>query len=118
MDVGEFAPTVWEPSSPFPIGGPWLLRAQFRPAGIDARYGYGLTTKERTDRSAKRKDTSTAKNTLADLTGDNVDRRSYGSWLTQITTGAHRLRKTGGTALLFTDGRQLPVPTEAVRAAG
>lgn len=52
------------------------------------RDGYGRTAKERTDRSAKRKHASAAKKTLADLTGENVDRRSYGSWLTQITTGA------------------------------
>ena len=47
-----------------------------------------------------------------------MDQRSYGFWLTQIMTEAHRLTKTGGTALLFTDWRQLPTTTDAIQAAG
>ncbi|MFE5162971.1 DNA-methyltransferase [Streptomyces sp. NPDC056697] len=79
----------------------------------------GRTAKERTSRSAKQKYTSAdAKNDLADFTGENMDQRSYGFWLTQIMTEAHRLTKTGGTALLFTDWRQLPVTTDAIQAAG
>ncbi len=79
----------------------------------------GRTAKERTTRSAKQKYTSAgAKNDLADFTGENMDQRSYGFWLTQIMTEAHRLTKTGGTALLFTDWRQLPTTTDAIQAAG
>ncbi|MFF0700098.1 DNA-methyltransferase [Streptomyces tendae] len=79
----------------------------------------GRTAKERTARSAKQKYTSAdAKNDLADFTGENMDQRSYGFWLTQIMTEAHRLTKTGGTALLFTDWRQLPTTTDAIQAAG
>ncbi|MFF7899701.1 DNA-methyltransferase [Streptomyces sp. NPDC088817] len=79
----------------------------------------GRTAKERTSRSAKQKYTSAdAKHTLPDFTGENMDQRSYGFWLTQIMTEAHRLTKTGGTALLFTDWRQLPITTDAIQAAG
>ncbi|MEU3091339.1 DNA-methyltransferase [Streptomyces massasporeus] len=79
----------------------------------------GRTAKERTTRSAKQKYTSAdAKNDLADFTGENMDQRSYGFWLTQIMTEAHRLTRTGGTALLFTDWRQLPTTTDAIQAAG
>ncbi|MEU7205619.1 site-specific DNA-methyltransferase [Streptomyces sp. NPDC045470] len=79
----------------------------------------GRTAKERTSRSAKQKYTSAdATHTLGDFTGENMDQRSYGFWLTQIMTQAHRLTRTGGTALLFTDWRQLPVTTDAIQAAG
>ncbi|MFI0107998.1 DNA-methyltransferase [Streptomyces parvus] len=79
----------------------------------------GRTAKERTTRSAKQKYTSAdAKNDLADFTGENMDQRSYTLWLTQIMTEAHRLTKVGGSALLFTDWRQLPATTDAFQAAG
>lgn len=79
----------------------------------------GRTAKERTTRSAKQKYTSAdATHALADFTGENMDQRSYGFWLTQIMTESHRLTKDGGTALLFTDWRQLPVTTDAIQAAG
>ncbi|MER6952497.1 site-specific DNA-methyltransferase [Streptomyces sp. NPDC000618] len=79
----------------------------------------GRTAKERTSRSAKQKYTSAdAGHNLPDFTGENMDQRSYGFWLTQIMTEAHRLTKTGGTALLFTDWRQLPTTTDAIQAAG
>lgn len=77
----------------------------------------GRTAKERTSRSAKQKYTSGSKK-LADFTGENMDQRSYGYWLTQIMTEAHRLTKSGGTSLLFTDWRQLPTTTDAMQAAG
>lgn len=79
----------------------------------------GRTAKERTSRSARQKYTSTdAKHTLPDFTGENMDQRSYTFWLTQIMTEAHRATKSGGTALLFTDWRQLPATTDAFQAAG
>ncbi|MEU9397775.1 site-specific DNA-methyltransferase [Streptomyces sp. NPDC048324] len=79
----------------------------------------GRTAKERTSRSAKEKYTSAdAGHGLADFTGENMDQRSYGFWLTQIMTEAQRLTKSGGTALLFTDWRQLPITTDAIQAAG
>ncbi|MDQ1012094.1 site-specific DNA-methyltransferase (adenine-specific) [Streptomyces sp. V4I23] len=79
----------------------------------------GRTAKERTTRSAKQKYTSAdAQHALPDFTGENMDQRSYGFWLTQIMTEAHRLTRTGGTALLFTDWRQLPITTDAIQAAG
>lgn len=78
----------------------------------------GRTAKERTSRTARQKYTSAdAGHTLPDFTGENMDQRSYGFWLTQIMTEAHRLTRVGGTALLFTDWRQLPVTTDAIQAA-
>ncbi|MFJ7528011.1 DNA-methyltransferase [Streptomyces griseus] len=79
----------------------------------------GRTAKERTSRSAKAKYASVdAKRELPDFEGENMDQRSYGFWLTQNMTEAHRLTRTGGTALLFTDWRQLPITTDAIQAAG
>ncbi|WP_165983962.1 site-specific DNA-methyltransferase [Streptomyces sp. YIM 98790] len=79
----------------------------------------GRTAKERTSRTARAKYTSAdAGHQLPDFTGENMDQRSYGFWLTQILTEAQRLTKPGGTALLFTDWRQLPVTTDALQAAG
>ncbi|MFJ4338632.1 DNA-methyltransferase [Streptomyces sp. NPDC088915] len=79
----------------------------------------GRTAQERTSRSARQKYVSAdAKHALPDFTGENMDQRSYTLWLTQIMTEAHRATKTGGTALLFTDWRQLPATTDALQAAG
>ncbi|WP_129838089.1 site-specific DNA-methyltransferase [Streptomyces sp. RFCAC02] len=79
----------------------------------------GRTAMERTSRSARQKYSSAeAKHRLPDFTGENMDQRSYGFWLTQIMTEAHRLTRDGGTALLFSDWRQLPVTTDAIQAAG
>ncbi|MEU2231246.1 DNA-methyltransferase [Streptomyces vietnamensis] len=79
----------------------------------------GRTAQERTSRSARQKYVSAdAQHTLPDFTGENMDQRSYTLWLTQIMTEAHRATKTGGTALLFTDWRQLPATTDALQAAG
>ncbi|MEU6312294.1 site-specific DNA-methyltransferase [Streptomyces sp. NPDC047014] len=79
----------------------------------------GRTAKERTSRSARQKYVSAnAQHSLPDFAGETMDQRSYTLWLTQIMTEAHRLTKTGGTALLFTDWRQLPATTDALQAAG
>lgn len=79
----------------------------------------GRTAKERTSRTSRQKYTSAdAGHSLPDFTGENMDQRSYGFWLTQIMTEAQRLTKVGGTALLFTDWRQLPTTTDALQAAG
>ncbi|MEV3857597.1 site-specific DNA-methyltransferase [Streptomyces sp. NPDC050095] len=79
----------------------------------------GRTAKERTSRSARQKYTSAgAAHTLPDFVGENMDQRSYSFWLTQIMTESYRLTKPGGTALLFSDWRQLPTTTDAIQAAG
>lgn len=79
----------------------------------------GRTAKERTSRTARQKYTSAdAGHALPDFTGENMDQRSYGFWLTQIMTEAQRATRPGGTALLFTDWRQLPITTDAIQAAG
>lgn len=79
----------------------------------------GRTAKERTSRTSRQKYTSAdAGHALPDFTGENMDQRSYGFWLTQIMTEAQRATRPGGTALLFTDWRQLPITTDAIQAAG
>lgn len=79
----------------------------------------GRTAKERTSRTARQKYVSAdAQHALPNFTGENMDQRSYTRWLTQIMTEAHRATKSGGTALLFTDWRQLPATTDALQAAG
>ncbi|TDC72616.1 DNA-methyltransferase [Streptomyces hainanensis] len=79
----------------------------------------GRTAAERTGRTARAKYTSAdAQHDLADFDGENKDQRSYGYWLTLNLTQAYRITKSSGTALIFTDWRQLPVTTDAFQAAG
>ncbi|MFF4285652.1 DNA-methyltransferase [Streptomyces sp. NPDC001633] len=76
----------------------------------------GRTAKERTSRTAKQK-YSSAKD-LADFAGENMDQRSYGFFLTQNLTEAYRICRPSGSALIFTDWRQLPITSDALQAAG
>ncbi|MGX1759893.1 DNA-methyltransferase [Streptomyces lydicus] len=76
----------------------------------------GRTAKERTSRTAKQK-YSSAKD-LADFAGENMDQRSYGFFLTQNLTEAYRITRDSGSALIFTDWRQLPITSDALQAAG
>ncbi|MFF4650547.1 DNA-methyltransferase [Streptomyces sp. NPDC001380] len=79
----------------------------------------GRTSVERTARTARAKYTSgDPAHTLADFPGDKRDQRSYGYWLTLLLTEAHRATVESGTALVFTDWRQLPVTSDALQAAG
>jgi site-specific DNA-methyltransferase (adenine-specific) len=53
-----------------------------------------------------------------DFTGDNRDQRAYGYWCALWLGECLRVTRTGGTCLLFTDWRQLPVTTDALQAGG
>ncbi|MBU6533208.1 DNA-methyltransferase [Streptomyces mayonensis] len=79
----------------------------------------GRTSGERTGRSARAKYTSAdADHDLANFPGENRDQRSYGFWLTLLLTESYRATVESGTALVFTDWRQLPTTTDALQAAG
>lgn len=79
----------------------------------------GRTAKERASRSVKQKYTSAdAQHALPDFTGEDMDQRPHGFWLTHIMTEAHRLTKPGGTALLFTTWCQMPTTTDVLQTAG
>jgi site-specific DNA-methyltransferase (adenine-specific) len=55
---------------------------------------------------------------LAAFAGDNRDQRAYGYWCSLWLGECLRVTKPGGTCLLFTDWRQLPVTTDALQAGG
>lgn len=57
-------------------------------------------------------------NQLAVFAGDNRDQRAYGYWCALWLAECLRVTKPGGTCLLFTDWRQLPVTTDALQAGG
>ncbi|MFE5022975.1 DNA-methyltransferase [Streptomyces sp. NPDC056656] len=79
----------------------------------------GRTSCDRTGRSARVKYTSAeAEHDLANFPGENRDQRSYGVWLTSLLTESYRATVESGTALVFTDYRQLPTTTDALQAAG
>lgn len=79
----------------------------------------GRTSSERTGRSARAKYTSAdAEHDLVNFPGENRDQRSYGFWLTLLLTESYRATVESGSALVFTDWRQLPTTTDALQAAG
>ncbi|MEU4200792.1 site-specific DNA-methyltransferase [Streptomyces sp. NPDC026294] len=79
----------------------------------------GRTSGERTGRTARAKYTAAdAEHNLANFPGENRDQRSYGFWLTLLLTESYRATVESGTALIFTDWRQLPTTTDALQAAG
>lgn len=79
----------------------------------------GRTSCERTGRTAKAKYTAVeSRHQLANFPGENRDQRSYGYWLSLLLTEAYRATVESGTALVFTDWRQLPTTTDALQAAG
>jgi site-specific DNA-methyltransferase (adenine-specific) len=57
-------------------------------------------------------------NELAAFAGDTRDQRAYGYWCTLWLSECLRVTKPGGTCLLFTDWRQLPITTDALQAGG
>lgn len=79
----------------------------------------GRTMTERSTSTARAKYVSgDARHQLADFVGDNRDQRSYTYWLTLILAECHRATMIGGSALVFTDWRQLPATSDALQAAG
>lgn len=53
-----------------------------------------------------------------DFAGDNRDQRGYLQWCTLWLDEALRITRPGGSLLMFTDWRQLPVSTDAVQCGG
>jgi site-specific DNA-methyltransferase (adenine-specific) len=61
---------------------------------------------------------SVSGNALSAFSGDNRDQRAYGYWCALWLGECLRVTRPGGTCLLFTDWRQLPVTTDALQAGG
>lgn len=61
---------------------------------------------------------SASGNALAAFAGDTRDQRAYGYWCALWLGEALRVTRPGGTCLLFTDWRQLPVTTDALQSGG
>lgn len=84
----------------------------------------GRTQSDRTAQSTRDKyvsgtsDRKGAHHQLADFAGDNRDQRGYVAWLTIVLAECLRLARTGASALVFTDWRQLPATSDALQAAG
>lgn len=53
-----------------------------------------------------------------DFTGDNMDQRSFTSFMRQVLSHARRLTKPGGAVAIFTDWRQLPLMTDVLQWSG
>lgn len=79
----------------------------------------GRTSTERSGRSTRGKYVSRGvRHHLADFAGDTRDQRGYGHWLCLVLAECLRLCRPGGSCLVFTDWRQLPVTSDALQAAG
>jgi site-specific DNA-methyltransferase (adenine-specific) len=82
----------------------------------------GTTASERRRQTARQKYTSGRAGDLVreleSFDGDNRDQRGYLAWLTLVLTEARRVTVPGGSLLVATDWRQLPVTTDAVQAGG
>jgi site-specific DNA-methyltransferase (adenine-specific) len=79
----------------------------------------GRTNAARAALSARAKYVSgDARHDLPDFGGDNRDQRAYTYWLTLVLADCHRVTVSGGTALVFTDWRQLPATSDALQAGG
>jgi site-specific DNA-methyltransferase (adenine-specific) len=61
---------------------------------------------------------SSAARTLPGFDGDTRDQRGYAHWCALWLAQCHRVVRTGGAAVLFTDWRQLPTTTDALQAGG
>lgn len=128
----ETGPPEWLEDLPIDIAAPWnlvqgdavgtLLRL---PDGIadaiiaDPPYSSGGFTR------GDRMGSTTSKYVLTgtqiarpDFAGDNRDQRGYLTWSTVWMDQALRITKPGGSILVFTDWRQLPVTTDAIQCGG
>jgi site-specific DNA-methyltransferase (adenine-specific) len=79
----------------------------------------GRTQSDRTTRGARDKYVrSDAQHQLADFAGDSRDQRGYLAWLTLVLAECLRITKPGGSLLVFSDWRQLPITSDALQAGG
>jgi len=81
----------------------------------------GVTTVDRTSRTAVQKYVSTdskSGHALPDFGGDQRDQRSFTTWCSIWLGEALRLVRPSGLALVFTDWRQLPALSDAIQCAG
>lgn len=87
---------------------------------VDPPYNSGgRTPNDRRAQTARGKYVSSnAAHDLPDFEGDCRDQRGYLAWLSLILADCLRITQTGGSALVFSDWRQLPVTSDALQAAG
>lgn len=81
----------------------------------------GTSTASRTSRSAAQKYVSSdsrSGHALPDFGGDTRDQRSFQLWCERWLSEALRVVRPGGSALVFTDWRQLPALSDALQVAG
>lgn len=82
----------------------------------------GTSPSDRRRRTAREKYTTgragSARRELVSFDGDQRDQRGYLAWLTLVLTEARRVTVPGGSLLVATDWRQLPVTSDAVQAGG
>jgi site-specific DNA-methyltransferase (adenine-specific) len=115
--------------------GPWVLGLVHRGEALDALQKLpdesvdalvcdppyssgGFTRGDRTlDPAAKYVHTDVAIQRIS-FTGDNRDGRSWCYWCSLWLSEAHRVLRTGGYALMFTDWRMLPLATDAFQSGG
>lgn len=81
----------------------------------------GTVAADRTTRTAADKYVSTDSrigHELPDFAGDDRDQRAFTLWCSLWLSEALRVVRPGGTALVFTDWRQLPALSDALQIAG
>lgn len=82
----------------------------------------GTSPSDRRRRTARDKYTTGRAGDLANeletFDGDSRDQRGYLAWLALVLSECYRITLPGGSLLVATDWRQLPVTTDAVQAAG
>jgi site-specific DNA-methyltransferase (adenine-specific) len=107
-------------------GDALAMLAELPPASVDAVITdppYSSGGQFRSDRAGDVhtkyvQNDSVSGNQLSAFAGDNRDQRAYGYWCALWLAECLRVTRPGGTCLLFTDWRQLPVTTDAIQAGG
>lgn len=78
----------------------------------------GLFLAARQENTKQKYQHGTSKKHYGNFAGDNKDQRSLYRWLVHWLSDCFKLTVHGGTLLIFTDWRQLPLVTDAVQGAG
>lgn len=73
---------------------------------------------DRTQRTGDKYTSSTTRRRPADFGGDTRDQRAFAYWEALWLAECWRIVEPGGSALVFTDWRQLPSTTDALQAGG